>query len=58
MENCVNTQRVWGWGMSTVQVRLKGLSVGAREALCQQLPPNYEEKVDVFWKFVQAKICH
>ncbi|XP_046693224.1 activating transcription factor 7-interacting protein 1 isoform X2 [Silurus meridionalis] len=38
-------------------MRRKGLSIRARTTLCQQLPPDYEEKVSNFSKFTHAKIA-
>jgi hypothetical protein len=34
----------------------KALSIRVRTSLCQQLPPDYEEKVSNFHKFTDAKI--
>uniref|UniRef100_A0A8C9YEP1 HTH CENPB-type domain-containing protein n=1 Tax=Sander lucioperca TaxID=283035 RepID=A0A8C9YEP1_SANLU len=38
-------------------MRRKGLSIRVRTSLCQQLPPDYEEKVSNFRKFTDAKIA-
>ena len=38
-------------------MRRKGLSVRARTTLCQQLPPDYEEKIANFRTFTQTKIA-
>ncbi|GAA6227792.1 uncharacterized protein LOC120489360 isoform X3, partial [Lates japonicus] len=38
-------------------MRHKGLSIRAQTTLCQQLPPNYKEKVSNFHKFTHAKIA-
>ena len=38
-------------------MRRKGLSIRARTTVCQQLPPDYEEKVTNFHKFTQTKIA-
>ncbi|XP_039542041.1 uncharacterized protein LOC120489360 isoform X2 [Pimephales promelas] len=38
-------------------MRRKGLSIRVRTSLCQQLPPDYEEKVSNFHKFTDAKIA-
>lgn len=37
-------------------MKRKGLSVRTRTTLCQQLPPDYEEQVANFHKFIQKKI--
>ncbi|GAA6100834.1 uncharacterized protein LOC120489360 isoform X1 [Tachysurus ichikawai] len=37
-------------------IRRKGLSIRVRTSLCQQLPPEYEEKVSNLCKFIDAKI--
>lgn len=37
-------------------MKRKNLSVRARTTLCQQLPPDYQEKVENFHKFVEKKI--
>ena len=37
-------------------MRRKNLSIRARTTLCQQLPPDYQEKVENFHKFVETKI--
>uniref|UniRef100_A0A8C7QPE1 DDE-1 domain-containing protein n=1 Tax=Oncorhynchus mykiss TaxID=8022 RepID=A0A8C7QPE1_ONCMY len=37
-------------------MRRKGLSIRVQTSLCQQLPPDYEEKVSNFRKFTDAKI--
>lgn len=37
-------------------MRSKNLSIRARTTLCQQLPPDYQEKVENFHKFVETKI--
>ena len=38
-------------------MRRKGLSIRVRTTLCQQLPPDYEEKVLNFRKYTDAKIA-
>lgn len=38
-------------------MKRKGLSVRARTTLCQQLPPDYEEKLANFHTFTQTKIA-
>ncbi|KAJ4946549.1 hypothetical protein JOQ06_024214 [Pogonophryne albipinna] len=38
-------------------MRREGLSIRVRTSLCQQLPPDYEEKVSNFHKFTDAKIA-
>lgn len=37
-------------------MRRKGLSIRARTTICQQLPPDYEEKIASFRQFTQAKL--
>lgn len=37
-------------------MRRKGLSIRARTTLCQQLPPDYEEKIASFRQFIQSKL--
>lgn len=37
-------------------MKRKNLSIRARTTLCQQLPPDYQEKVENFHKFVEKKI--
>lgn len=37
-------------------MKRKGLSIRAQTTLCQQLPPDYEEQVANFRKFIQTKI--
>lgn len=38
-------------------MRRKSLSIRARTTVCQQLPPDYEEKVANFHKFIETKIA-
>ncbi|XP_017276655.1 telomere-associated protein RIF1 isoform X1 [Kryptolebias marmoratus] len=38
-------------------MRRKNLSIRARTTLCQQLPPDYQEKVANFQQFVETKIA-
>ncbi|KAJ4941028.1 hypothetical protein JOQ06_027315, partial [Pogonophryne albipinna] len=37
-------------------MRRKGLSIRARTTVCQQLPPDYQEKITNFGEFTQRKI--
>ena len=37
-------------------MRRKGLSIRARTTVCQQLPPDYKEKITNFGEFTQRKI--
>lgn len=37
-------------------MRRKNLSIRARTTLCQQLPPDYQEKINNFRTFVESKI--
>ena len=38
-------------------MKRKGLSIRARTTVCQQLPPDYEEKITNFRKYTEAKVA-